>query len=235
MSVTTRSPLVKICGIREPRHALVALEAGADMIGLAFATSPRRVTVQEAQAVVQAVHASDPDRRLKIVGLFVNESAEHMNEVAREVGLDRIQLSGDEPAQIVNKLRLPAIGSIRMDANNPQAAIRRLADWMLIVPWAVMADAHVPGIYGGTGAVGDWGLASRFALSFPLILAGGLHSDNVADAIRQVKPFAVDVSSGVETEGVKDAEKIRAFIETARSTTYDVPQLINPRTIGNQP
>ncbi len=221
MSGQARTPLVKICGIREPEHALVALDAGADMIGLVFAKSPRRLTVEEAKTIAGVVREADPLGSLKIVGLFVNETVEHMNEVAAEVGLDRIQLSGDEPASIVNKLQLPAIGSIRIDAEDRQAAARRLSDWMLVVPWAVIVDAHVPGIYGGTGTVGDWPLASHFAARFPLILAGGLTPDNVAEAIRKVRPFAVDVSSGVESDGVKDSEKIRAYISTAKATTYD--------------
>ncbi|MBA2453778.1 MAG: phosphoribosylanthranilate isomerase [Chloroflexia bacterium] len=234
MSEQTRTPLVKICGVREPEHALVALEAGADMIGLVFAESPRRLTVDQGKAVAQAVREADPERKLKIVGLFVNETHELMNEVAREVRLDRIQLSGDEPASIVNKLRVPAIGSIRIDSENRQAAINRLGDWMIIIPWAVHVDAHVPGIYGGTGTVGDWPLASHFANRFPLILAGGLNPDNVADAIQKVKPFAVDVSSGVETGGVKDSTKIRAFIATAKATSYDIVPSNNNQTIGRR-
>lgn len=227
MSEGIRTPLVKICGIRTPQHALVALKGGADMIGLVFATSPRRLTVDEGRDIAQEVREADPDGRMKIVGLFVNETHEYMNDVAQQVGLDRIQLSGDESAMIVNRLRVPAIGSIRVNSEDRQAAINRLGDWMLTVPWAVHVDAHVPGIYGGTGTVGDWPLASHFANRFPLILAGGLTPDNVAEAITKVRPFAVDVSSGVETDGIKDEQKIRAFINAAKATSYSISQPAN--------
>ncbi|HEX2280250.1 MAG TPA: phosphoribosylanthranilate isomerase [Thermomicrobiales bacterium] len=225
---------VKVCGISEPEHALIALEEGADMIGLVFATSPRRVSVEQAKSVADAVREADPDRKLQIVGLFVNETAEHMNQVAREVGLDRIQLSGDEPAQIVNKLLYPAIGSIRADASNWNAAVRRLQDWLFISPWAVHMDTHVPGIYGGTGTVGDWGIAEQFARRYRLILAGGLTPENVGNAITKVKPFAVDVSSGVETDGAKDPDKIREFIRTAKATTFEEPESAYMQMIGRQ-
>lgn len=220
MTAQKRVAQVKVCGIREPEHALVALDEGADMIGLVFATSPRRVTVDEARAVVDAVRERDPERKMKIVGLFVNELADDMNAIARDVGLDIIQLSGDEPAQIVSDLRRPAIGSIRAAANDWHAAEQRLQDWIPFEPQAIIMDAHVPGIYGGTGTVGDWDIAEKFARRYRLVLAGGLTPGNVRDAIRKVKPFAVDVSTGVETDGIKDPAKIRSFIRAARATTF---------------
>lgn len=234
MSEQKQTVAVKVCGISEPEHALVALEEGADMIGLAFAESPRRVTVEQGKAIVDAVRAADPERKLRIVGLFVNETAEHMNEIAGEVGLDVIQLSGDEPAHILNKLRLPAIGSIRAGAGDWNTAVRRLQDWVIVAPWAVIMDAHVPGIYGGTGTVGDWEIAEQFARRYRLILAGGLNPENVVDAITKVKPYAVDVSSGVETDGVKDVDKIRAFIRNAKATQFEEPDSAYQRMIGQR-
>lgn len=234
MTAQQRTVLVKICGIREPEHALVALEEGADMIGLVFATSPRRVTVEEAQAVVEAVRERDPERAMKVVGLFVNETADHMNTIAGDVGLDIIQLSGDEPANILNQLRYPAVGSIRASAHDWNAAVRRLQDWVLVTPQAIIMDAHVPGIYGGTGTVGDWDIAEQFARRYRLILAGGLTPENVRAAILRVKPFAVDVSSGVETNGVKDPEKIRSFIHAAKATSFEEPESAYMPMTGRQ-
>jgi phosphoribosylanthranilate isomerase len=213
--------LVKICGIREVEHALVAIEAGADMLGLVFyPPSPRFVTIEQARAVREAV----PDGGVKVVGLFVNESAERINGVAAEVGLDVIQLSGDEPASIIGDLDRPAIASMRIDSSGKQDEEGRFREMIAAGPMAVHIDAHVPGMYGGTGTLADWFVATDFALRYPVILAGGLKPENAADAIQRVKPFAIDVSSGVETDGVKDPAKIRAFIAAARAADINVAQ-----------
>ena len=215
--------LVKICGIREIEHALVAVEAGADMLGLVFyAPSPRFVTIEQARAVRDAVRHVDPAGRVRLVGLFVNETPEHMNAVAARVGLDVIQLSGDEPGSIVAELDRPAIASLRVDSSGKLDEERRFRELIAAEPLAVMVDAHVPGMYGGTGTVADWFVAADFALRYPVILAGGLRPENAADAVRRVKPFAIDVSSGVETDGLKDSLKIRAFIAAAMSADINV-------------
>ena len=232
MSETMHRAQVKICGISDPHHALVALDAGADMIGLVFARSPRRISIEQATDIARIVRQADPDRRMQIVGLFVNESAEAMTHVAETVGLDRIQLSGDEPAQVVFKLRYPTIGSIRVRPGDWQGVTRRMQDWVLVSPWAVIVDAHVPGIYGGTGTVGDWEAAARVAGRYRTILAGGLSPANVANAIQKVRPFAVDVSTGVESAGKKDEKKIREFIRNARETTFELPEPAYFRTMG---
>jgi len=212
--------LVKICGIREPEHALVAIDAGADFLGLVFyPPSSRYVTLEQARAVREAVRGVDPEGRVRLVGLFVNESAAHMNAVGDEVGLDLIQLSGDEPASVFAELSRPAIASIRVDSSGKSDEEARFRELTAARPFAIHVDAHVPGMYGGTGTVADWFVATDFALRYPVILAGGLKPENVADGIRRVKPFAVDVSSGVETDGVKDPARIRAFIAAARNAS----------------
>jgi phosphoribosylanthranilate isomerase len=212
--------LVKICGIREVEHALVAVEAGADMLGLNFyPPSPRYVTVEQARFVRDAVRQVDPDGRVRLVGLFVNEAPENMNAVAAEVGLDVIQLSGDEPATIIAELDRPAIASMRVDSSGKLDEEGRFRELAAAAPMAIMVDAHVPGMYGGTGTVADWFVAADFALRYPVILAGGLRPDTAADAIKRVKPYAIDVSSGVETNGVKDPARIRAFIAAAKATS----------------
>ncbi len=216
--------LVKICGIREIEHALVAIEAGADMLGLNFyPPSPRNVSIEEARAVHDAVRQADPAGRVRLVGLFVNESPKHMNDIAADVGLDLIQLSGDEPASVIAELDRPAIASIRIDSSGKSDEEGRFRELTTVNPLAIMVDAHVPGLYGGTGTVADWFVAADFALRYPVILAGGLRPDTAADAVHRVKPFAVDVSSGVETDGVKDLLKIRAFIGAAKSATSLLP------------
>jgi phosphoribosylanthranilate isomerase len=215
--------LVKICGIREAEHALVAIEAGADMLGLVFyPPSPRYVTVERARAVHDAVREVDPERRVRLVGLFVNETPARMNAVAAEVGLDLIQLSGDEPPSVIAKLDRPAITSIRIDSSGKQDEEGRFRELTAAGPLAVHVDAHVPGMYGGTGTVADWFVATDFAQRYPVILAGGLTPETAADAVLRVKPFAIDVSSGVETDGVKDSAKIRAFIAAAQQADINV-------------
>jgi phosphoribosylanthranilate isomerase len=164
--------------------------------------------------VVEAIDGSG----VRIVGLFVDEPAERINRVAEEVGLDLIQLSGDEPVELYDEIERPVIPSVRVDSSgrlNEEGRFQTITN-ATSAPWAVMIDAHVPGMYGGTGTVADWFVAADFARRYRVVLAGGLRPDSVSEAIHRVKPFAVDVSSGVETNGVKDETKIRSFVAAAR-------------------
>jgi phosphoribosylanthranilate isomerase len=213
--------LVKICGLRTVEHALAAADAGAAMLGLVFAPSRRRVTLEQAATIAQAVR-SKPGPRPELVGLFVNAPAEEMNAVSAAVGLDRVQLSGDEPVSLLDELRLPALKAVRMDGSaNELAWIERAganARRDNFLPGVVLlVDAHVPGAYGGTGVQADWGRAAALARRAPLLLAGGLSPLNVAAAIAAVAPLGVDVSSGVERDGAKDTAKIEAFIGAAHA------------------
>lgn len=203
--------LIKICGLRTAEHALVAAAAGANLLGLVFAQSPRQVSQEEARVIVAAVRAL-PQPQPLLVGLFVNEAPATVNVVAAQLGLDRVQLSGNEPASDADLITLPMIRAVRMDGTpreqawleRPEAATGRLI---------FLADAHVPGRYGGTGARADWGRAAELATRVPLLLAGGLDLTNVAAAITAVQPLGVDVSSGVEhARGQKDSARIEAFI-----------------------
>lgn len=225
---------VKICGLRSAEHALATAAAGADLIGLVFAPSRRQVRVEEACAIAAALRASA--YRPLIVGLFVNAPPAEVAAVARAVGLDLAQLSGDELPEDADALPLPLIKALRLDGSAREAA------WMLravkantqraLAPQSaslasslldalprvtLMVDAHVPGAYGGTGVVADWARAAELARSVPLLLAGGLAPENVAAAIAAVRPMGVDVSSGVERDGVKDMAKIEAFLGAARA------------------
>lgn len=237
--------LVKICGLRTVEHAIAAAAAGAAMLGFVFAPSRRRVTPEEARTIATAVRER-PGRRPQIVGLFVNAPATEIRAVAATVGLDLVQLSGDEPVALLDELDLPVIKAVRMDGSANEAAwiARASAGWRTIdsrsqaadnrspasaagllrssvvgrrPPLFLLADAHVPGAYGGTGVRADWGRAAELARRAPLLLAGGLTAENVAAAIAAVAPLGVDVSSGVERDGVKDTAKIEAFLEAAHA------------------
>lgn len=203
--------VVKICGLRSVEHALAAAEARADLLGFVFAPSRRQVQPEEVAEIAEAVRAMPGGRRVTLVGVFVNESPERMSAIARMCGLDALQLSGDEEHSILKDLpgRM-VIKAVRLD-NTPQEH-----GWLSATAPLLLVDAHVPGSYGGAGVVADWERVALLAPQRPIFLAGGLTPDNVGAAVRRVKPWGVDVSSGVETDGVKDIAKIRAFVAAAQ-------------------
>lgn len=208
--------IVKICGLRTSEHALAAAEAGVDMIGLVFAPSKRQITPEQAAQIASALRDSDVAMPL-LVGLFVNASPDEIARIAALVGLDRIQLSGSEQPDVLAHLPpLPVLKSLRL-ADAPDEAA-----WLALPPntFTPLVDAHVPGSYGGTGALADWDKAAALARTRPIMLAGGLTPATVAQAIAQVQPWAVDVSSGVEQGGQKSAELIRSFIAQARQAAW---------------
>ena len=218
---------VKICGISNPAHALAAAEAYADMIGLVFyPPSHRNVTVAQAQAIVRALRAAG--HATVAVGLFVNEDPARMNAIADEVGLDMIQLSGEEQPAILARLNRPILRSVRVGAGESVVRVReRLTSSTIMLQQrdlgplgqslTPLVDAHVPGQWGGTGAQADWDAAATLSRLWPIVLAGGLTPENVAAAVATVQPLGVDVSSGVETDKVKDPAKIRAFVAAAHA------------------
>lgn len=195
----------KICGITRIEDALIAAEAGADAIGLVFyAKSPRAVSIQQARDIVAALPAF-----VTTVGLFVNAGREELNDVLAGVALDLLQFHGDESPAECESYQRPYIKALRV---KPGDDIAQLA-----APYAkargILLDTYVPGVPGGTGAAFDWSLVPSGLLQ-PVILAGGLSAANVQAAIEQVRPYAVDVSGGVEAgKGIKDAAKIRAFMQ----------------------
>jgi len=219
--------IVKICGLRRPEHASAAASAGADLLGLVFAPGKRRVSLAEGAAIAATLHQR-PGRRPLLVGLFVNEPPATVSAVARDLGLDLVQLSGNEPPADADAIPLPVLKAIRLDGSATEAAWMARAARTAAAPTLttlaadptrvlLLVDAHVPGAYGGTGRTADWPRAAELAARLPLLLAGGLNPSNVARAISIVRPLGVDVSSGVETAGVKDVAKIEAFIAAARS------------------
>src|SRR5689334_11720609 len=206
---------VKICGLRTIEHAVAAAEAGADLLGFIFAPARRQISPATAAQISQAARSASPaGRRITLVGVFVNEAPARMRAVAAECGLDAIQLNGDEPAEIAEQLSdIAVIKAFRFDATPVEEA------WLQSERANVrlLVDAHVPGAYGGAGVMADWDRARLLARQRPIALAGGLTPDSVGAAIDQVRPWGVDVSSGVETDGVKDVAKIRAFVDAARA------------------
>jgi len=205
--------LVKICGITSAEDARVAVEAGADALGFVFfSMSPRRTTVGRAAEIARTLPST-----VRRVGVFVNEPREEMARMADAVGLDLLQLHGDEPPEALEGLPRPAIKAVRVGKGFASEEAMRYASKAA----GILVDTRLPGetqLPGGTGVSFDWSLVRGLAERVPfLMLAGGLDPLNVAEAIRAVRPHAVDVSSGVESlPGRKDPEKVRAFVRAAR-------------------
>ncbi|HWS86962.1 MAG TPA: phosphoribosylanthranilate isomerase [Pyrinomonadaceae bacterium] len=203
---------VKVCGITNLEDALAALGAGADLLGFNFyARSPRYVTPAGAREIIERLPEG-----ATCVGVFVNEPAPAVERIAREAGLGAVQLHGDETPEFCQSLRgLTTIKALRVGADyTPESAAAFGTD-------AVLLDAYVAGARGGTGHTFDWTLAGLTRERVPrLFLAGGLNPDNVAAAVAAVRPYAVDVCSGVETApGRKSPELMRRFVEQVRTVS----------------
>ena len=207
---------VKICGIKEPSQAIAAAAAGADYIGIVMAPSKRRVDIEQARAIAAAVKGSGT----LTVGVFVNMPAAEINRIAKYCNFDRIQLSGDEPWEYVQELHRPAIKAIKISKEysseklfNELSSGYKKANYYFLP----LLDCAVNGSYGGTGKSFDWTIARKASGKYRFVLAGGLTPGNVAEAIASARPWGVDVSSGVETNGLKDIDKIKKFISAVRS------------------
>lgn len=243
------STRVKICGSRTPEDVLAAAEAGADFVGINFAASKRRVGVEEAIAMVQALGTPLAQRQVSLppsvsaheredlqawfergtqvldayleakrpltVGIFADQPIDEVNAIAEETGLDLVQLSGDESWEdclLVTRDVLQVIHVSPLDA--PSDVIERVQPGFAL---ALMLDsAHGP-YRGGSGVTFDWSVARETSARLPIFLAGGLTPENVGEAIRLVQPWAVDVASGTETDGRKDYNRVRAFIDAVRA------------------
>ena len=200
---------IKICGITRVEDARIAVDLGADAIGLVFyAASPRKVSLDQAPAIIAAIPPF-----VTVVGLFVDPAQELVESVLRGCSLSLLQFHGDEAPDFCRGFGLPYIKAARVRADAD--LVQYLSRYHAAQGW--LLDAYHDRLYGGTGEPFDWKLIPR-DLARPVILSGGLTPDNVGAAVRQVRPWAVDVSSGVEAaKGVKDAAKIAAFISGVKN------------------
>jgi phosphoribosylanthranilate isomerase len=199
---------IKICGLTRNQDVQVAVAEGADALGFVlYAPSPRAVTAEQAASLIKHAPAF-----VTTVALFVNESAEEIYRVLEVCSFDLLQFHGDESPEFCRQFNRPYMKAIRVrSAEDIHRAVQQYPDTK-----ALLLDAYVENLPGGTGQAFDWRLIPK--LSIPWILAGGLNANNVADAVNQVKPFAVDVSGGVEaSKGIKDVQKIKDFISEVRN------------------
>lgn len=199
---------VKVCGIKSLEDALAAAEYGADALGFVFySKSPRYIEPEEAAAIIEKLPPF-----VTPVALFVNAHEESVKAVLKETGIEVLQFHGDETPDYVSSFSQRTIKALRI---KDEQSINDMHKYDVN---AILADAYSPDAYGGTGKTFNWDILSCLESSERIILAGGLGPENVAEAIRKVSPYAVDVSSGVEASpGVKDHDKLRRFIEEAKS------------------
>jgi len=203
---------IKICGITRVEDALKVVDAGADAIGLVFYDpSPRSVRIKLATEIAAAIPAF-----VSVVALFVYPTKEYVQEVLNNVRIDLIQFHGDEENDFCSQFKTPFIKAIRVrQASDVVASSLRFPNSV-----GILLDSYKPGVPGGTGESFDWSLIPKNH-SNPIILAGGLTSENVASAILDVQPFAVDISGGVEAaKGIKDSEKIKEFVSEVYNVDY---------------
>ena len=212
---------VKICGFQSAEAAIAAVDAGADAIGLVFVPSARRrLSLESAEELLAGVRAHAGDGMPKVVGLFADQPADEVNAHVERLGLDAVQLCGSEGMGYCKAMTAPVYKVIAIDPEVPIAAqlpkIMVLQQRHVLAGHRIVVDTKVAGEYGGTGQRFDWELAGELARTFEMNLAGGLTPENVGEAVGRVKPWGVDTSSGVETDGEKDPEKVRAFVESVR-------------------
>ena len=200
---------IKICGMTQVQDIRFAASRGADALGLVFyEKSPRNVTLQKAMELMKGISPF-----VTVVGLFVNPTEDEVRSVLQCVPLDVLQFHGEEPAKFCASFGRPYLKAIRV--RQGVNLVQYAADYA--GAQGLLLDAYVEGTHGGTGESFDWALIPH-DLPLPVILSGGLHADNVAMAIKQVRPYAVDVSSGVESaKGIKDSTRISAFINEVKN------------------
>ncbi len=217
-------PRIKICGLRDPAQSAEIVRMGADAIGLVFADSPRQVSPKQAQAVTDALPPLTTT-----IGVFVDNDAETVNRIAARANLTLVQLHGAEKPEIVEDLFVPCIKAFRIRDDRWIDEVRSWMDGVQSTQQvkAVLLDAYVPGVAGGTGERFNWQWVAQARAAGklddlpPLVLSGGLDAENIAESVRIVQPWMVDVSSGVESSpGVKDLKKVEDFIRAARNPVH---------------
>lgn len=221
---TYYTPKVKMCGISKVETIPAVVEAKPDYMGLVFAPSKRQVTVDQAKTLVEELHRGyapkygsdtehDKNDTIKTVGVFVNETVDNLITIANEANLDAVQLHGDEDEAFIQSLKERTNVEVWKAIQIRSAA--DVEEWIDSSADMLLFDAYHKDERGGTGEVFDW--SSLDAFERPFMLAGGIDSTNVARAIRTVRPYGIDISSGIETNGVKDDEKITAFTKIVKS------------------
>jgi phosphoribosylanthranilate isomerase len=214
---------IKICGIRTLHDALAAVDAGADMLGFNFyKKSPRYIDVGMCRSITSSLRSRSHAR---LVGVFVNASVAEIHATMGTCGLHFAQLHGDESPEMLNALNGKAFKAIRLSASESvEQSVYPFCEASVDKP-VLLVDAAVKGVYGGSGVTADWSAAAELAKKYPLLLAGGLTPENVAEAVGRVKPWGVDVASGVESRpGVKDEAKMRAFVKAVREADANETQ-----------
>ena len=209
---------VKICGLTNLADARAAVQAGADLLGFNFyRPSPRYIVPAVAAQVIAGLRADSGGRTFRCVGVLVNMRLSETLALRETCGLDLLQLHGDETVEYCQALAPFAFKALRpRSAAEAEDGVARFGPLARVDAPRFLIDASHPQLYGGAGATGDWSLGRSIAERFPILLAGGLTPDNVRDAIRAVRPWGVDVASGVErAPGVKDEGKVREFVRAA--------------------
>ena len=197
---------IKVCGLTRFEDVQSAVSAGVDVIGFVFTKSPRRISIETANHLLGYV-----PKHVLSVGLFLNQERSEISQVVKAVRLDMLQFHGSETEQECSRFELPWLKAVAME----NATSARQAEQDFPGALGLLLDSHAKGKRGGSGKVFDWSLVRP--LTKPVWLAGGLNAENVGEAIRSVKPYAVDVSSGVESApGFKDALRIKAFVRAVR-------------------
>lgn len=218
---------IKICGFQTAEAAIAAVDAGADAVGLVFVPLARRaLSIDQAGVVLAELREHFGGQVPEIVGLFADQPVEDVRQHIQTLGLDTVQLCGAEDVGYAKQLGVPVYKVIAIDPDVPVSAqmprIMVLQHRHQLAGHQIVIDSRVAGEYGGTGRTFDWDLAAGLAEGLDFSLAGGLSPDNVGAAVAAVKPWGVDTSSGVETDGVKDVAKVRAFVEAVRAA--DAPE-----------
>lgn len=208
MVASEKQVKVKVCGMTSLKDALVAVEGGADAVGFIFyKKSPRSVTMKTVREIVLELPPF-----VDTVGVFVDETAEQINKIADYCNLDIIQLHGDESPTFCKKIRRKVIKAFRI---KDMQSVKKISSFQVS---GFLLDTFSENLHGGTGKVFDWNLVLPAKKFGPVIMAGGLTPNNVQQAVRQIRPYGVDVCSGVESEpGIKDHKKVRAFLNNAKA------------------
>ena len=207
---------LKICGLKDYDSANIAIESGADFLGFVFVPGARRcLEINHAKKIIEKLKIKHTDKLPNLVGLFANQTIGRVNKIVNNLNLDLAQLCGDETHEYVKAIDIPTIKQVKVVEYNQLdisiAKVREQVESILSYGSMIVLDKYESSSYGGTGKKFNWDIEAELSGTYNLILAGGLNCDNISDAISKVNPWGVDVSSGIETNGIKDADKIRKF------------------------